>query len=772
MALPLAGSHWGLYHAESADGRVARLRGLPDDADPSPIGRGMVDTQDGPARIRAPMVRKGWLEKNSPEGAQGEGRGREPFVEVSWERAEELVANELRRVIDRYGNRAIFAGSYGWASAGRFHHAQSQLHRFLNCLGGYVRSVNTYSFASAEVAVPYMLGSFYEFLTGTSSWEDVIGNTRLLVAFGGIPTKNGQISSGGVGRHTQRAFVRRAAAAGTEFVCVSPARSDLDDVPDADWFPLRPGTDAALLLAIAHTLVTEGLDDRQFLDRYTVGVDRLTSYLLGAPDGQEKSAEWAASICEIPADRIRILARRMAATRTMLSVSWSLTRQQYGEHAYWAAITVAALLGQIGLPGGGIGFGYSATNSIGNEYRSLPFASLPQSRNGVSDFIPVARISDMLLNPGEPFDYDGRTHLYPDIRLVYWAGGNPFHHHQDLNRLCQAWQRPETIVVNEWCWTATARRADIVLPCTTPLERSDLYASPRDPVVALTQAAREPAGIARDDYEIFAGIAARLGMAEKFTEGRTQAQWIERIYEASRTTAAERGVDLPPFPALAASGPFEIPGQARPRIMLERFRADPQSHPLATESGRIELFSRRLASYGYADCPGHAAWIEPAEWLGGDTSRYPLHLLTNQPRTRLHSQLDHGIYSRESKTRGREPILINPADAAERGIRNGDVVRLFNDRGSCLAGARLSLMVRPRVMLMATGAWFDPLAPSVSGSMCVHGNPNVLTRDTGATRLSQAPIAETCLVEVKRYDGELPDITVFSSPDIIDDWSR
>ena len=163
---------------------------------------------------------------------------------------------------------------------------------------------------------------------------------------------------------------------------------------------------------------------------------------------------WASRICAVLPSESAQLARQMAAARTMISISWSLTRQHHGEHAYWAAITVAAMLGQIGLPGGGIAFGYSTTNGIGGHNTKVPGASLPQGENAVSSFIPVARISDMLLHPGEQFEYNGSSYEYPDIHLVYWAGGNPFHHHQDLNKMLEAWQKPDTIIVHEWCWNS------------------------------------------------------------------------------------------------------------------------------------------------------------------------------------------------------------------------------------------------------------------------------------------------------------------------------
>jgi biotin/methionine sulfoxide reductase len=237
----------------------------------------------------------------------------------------------------------------------------------------------------------------------------------------------------------------------------------------------------AFLLGMAHVLVSEGLEDRTFLDRYCTGYERFERYLTGRDDGQPKSPEWAAPICGVDAAEIRALARKLAATRNLLTMSWSIQRAHHGEQPYWMLITLAAMLGQIGLPGGGFGFGHGSQGGVGNPRPAgAATPELPTGKNPASTAVPSARLTDMLEHPGGEYDFNGERLRYPDIRLVYWAGGNPFHHHQDLNRLRQAWQRPDTVVVHETHWTPTARHADIVLPATTTLERNDLGGSARD----------------------------------------------------------------------------------------------------------------------------------------------------------------------------------------------------------------------------------------------------------------------------------------------------
>ena len=742
----LTANHWGTYRVETRDGRVTALHGFEQDPDPSRIGPGIVDVLDDPMRIKTPMVRKSWLEHGP--GTNGERRGRENFVEVTWDEVNGLVAEELTRVIRDHGNSAIYAGSYGWASAGRFHHAQSQLKRFLNCIGGFTSSKNTYSFAAAEVVVPHVLGTFRGHLNTTTSWDSIANDCELFVAFGGVPLKNGQITQGGTGAHVQKAGLLAAHEAGTTFVNISPLREDVDAAADAEWLAVRPGTDVALMLALCQTLRAEGLHDTAFLETYTHGYAQFAAYLDGETDGIVKSPDWASGICDIPADTIRTLARRMAASRTMISVAWALTRQDHGEQPFWAAIALAAMLGQIGRPGNGLGFGYSAMNDTGLNRHQIDYTAFPQGENPVRDFIPVARIADMLENPGGTFDYDGREYTYPDIKLVWWAGGNPFHHHQDLNRLRRAWARPDNIIANEWCWNALARHADIVLPCTTPLERQDIAMAPKDPFIVAMDKAIDPVGEARDDHEIFRGIATRLGVEDQFTDGRTPEEWLRWIWSVSRQRAAADGIELPDWDSFQRDGWFRVPAPLEPTIMLQAFRDDPQAHRLDTPSGRIEIFSDTIASFGYKDCPGHPTWMEPVEWLG-QASRDSLHLISNQPKNKLHSQLDHGAVSRAGRPNGVERVLMHPDDARDRGLIAGQMVLLTNTRGACRGELTLSRGIRRGVVQMATGAWFDP-----DGESCARGNPNVLTRDKGTSRLAQGPIAHSCLVTVVAFDPD------------------
>ncbi|MHA1107639.1 MAG: molybdopterin-dependent oxidoreductase, partial [Alphaproteobacteria bacterium] len=445
------GSHWGVFDVDVEDGRVAAAHPNKDDPDPPPLIDSFITAVHDETRIQQPMVRKGWLDDGP--GGNGAGRGAEPFVPVGWDQAMDLVSAELRRVRDEFGPEAIYAGSYGWASAGRLHQAQGTLKRFLNQFGGFTDSVGSYSYGAASVLMPHILGSNQAVNGPLTSWSSMVDNTGLLVSFGGVPLKNTQITHGGLPEHDDSLWLGRIREAAIKVVYVGPVRDDMAAIADAEWLAARPNTDTALMMGLAHTLVAEGLHDTGFLARYCTGFEKFRPYLMGEADRVAKDADWAAAITEIPAETIRDLARRMAATRTMITCCWSLQRADHGEQPYWMALTLAAMLGHIGLPGGGVGFGYGCLGGIGTPRTRIASPRLPVGSSPIDSYIPLARITDMLLNPGADYDFNGERRTYPDIHAIYWCGGNPFHHHQDINRLLRGWRRVDTVIVHEPWWT-------------------------------------------------------------------------------------------------------------------------------------------------------------------------------------------------------------------------------------------------------------------------------------------------------------------------------
>ena len=753
--------HWGTYNFSVDKNKKIQLDNWGLDSSPTEFGLGLADAAIDNLRITQPHVRKGWL--NNIGKSDGK-RGQDEFIPVSWDEAFELASKELLKTKNVYGNSAIYAGSYGWASAGRFHHAKSQVNRFFNLFGGFSSSFQSYSYAAAQTLLPHIIGlDLYTTLEEHTTWNALSEECELILMFGGMPLKNSKVSAGGVGKHVTKLGIKKCFDKGVEFINISPLIDDAPKFLKAQQVPIRPNTDTALMLALAHILIKNQSYDKDFIDKYTVGFDSFSDYVQGKKNNQECNPEWASKITNIPVKIIYELANKIITKKTMISLSWSLQRASRGEQPLWMGITLAAMLGQIGTASGGFGFGYSSVNSTGDSFDKIPWQSLPQGKNKIKDFIPVARVTDMLENPGGEFDYDGKKLTYPDIKLIYWAGGNPFHHHQDLNRLAKAWQKPNTIIVNEIWWNSQARHADIIFPANTALERNDLMLNPRDPTIVANKKAMKSYKNSKTDFEIFSGLSEKLGFLESFTEDRSELDWIKFIWNNSSKTN-QKNISFPSFEEFWEKGYFELPAPKVEKIMFNDFRKDPINFPLNTPSGKIEISSKTISDFQLSDCFSHPYWFEPYEWLG-NIDEYPLHLISNQPTHRLHGQLDNAANSQNSKINGKEPVMINSSDALERDIQDGDIVMLFNKRGRVLAGANISDSVMPGVVVLSTGAWFDP---DYALNLERHGNPNVLTKDVGTSSLSQGPTCHTTLVQVKKAKREeIVDVNIFKTPETL-----
>ena len=771
----LTGSHWGAFHAKVTDGRIASLRPWDKDPRPSPALDGILDSVYSPTRIKYPMVRRAFLEQGT--GADPAGRGDGDFVRVTWDQALDLVAKELVRVEQTYGPGATFAGSYGWKSPGKLHNCQNLLRRMMNLKGGFVNSSGDYSTGASQVIMPYVVGSL-EVYDQTTAWPVVVESTELMVFWGANPVNNCQIGWI-VPDHGAYVGLEALKKKGTKVISIDPQRTETCTYLNAEWLAPRPQTDVAMMLGIAHTLYLEKLHDEKFLARFTTGFDKFLPYLTGEADGTPKTAEWAEAICGIPAATIKDLARRFAKNRTMMASGWSIQRQHHGEQAHWMLVTLAAMLGQIGLPGGGYGLSYHYANGGTPAANSPVLSGITDgsktsqgsdwlSSSGSSS-IPVSRIVEMLENPGKPFDFNGTRANYPDVKLAYWVGGNPFAHHQDRNRMVKAWHHLETFIVHDFQWTATARRADIVLPATTSYERNDIEQIGDYSLSAIIAMKKviDPVFEARSDYDIFAAIASRLGKGDAFTEGRTEMDWIRSFYEAAMIQARGQGMEMPVFDAFWNSDDalaFPVTDVGTGYIQHKDFRDDPLLNPLGTPSGRIEIYSSAIAKMGYDDCPPHPTWMEPIERLGGPTTKYPLHIDSSHPKYRLHSQLCGTALRATYAIAGREPCWINPEDAKTRGIADGDIVRVFNDRGQILAGARITEEIRPGVIRINEGGWFDPVDPRLPGSLDRYGDVNNLTVGIGTSKLAQGNCGHTAVGDVEKYRGPVLEVDVFREP--------
>ncbi|RYH07087.1 trimethylamine-N-oxide reductase TorA [Tropicimonas sp. IMCC6043] len=757
------GSHYGFGFANVQDGRIVGMTPHESDHGPNEMFETLPDWVYSPTRIKYPMVRKGFLE-NGYESDRTE-RGKGEFVRVSWDEALDLVAAELKRVKETHGNGSIYGGSYGWKTPGLLHNCFNNLYRMLNLNGGFVDDAQTYSTGAIRVIMPYVIGGSYY---NSSAWPGIIENTELIVFWGSNPALNCRIGWQ-VPNHAGLRYLDAFKATGKPSVVVDPIRNDTAQLLGSDWIAPRQGTDVAMMLGVAHTLFSEDLHDKAFLADYCVGFDEFSAYLTGESDGTPKTAEWASEICGVDAEEIKELARLMASKRTLITMGWSIQRQDHGEQGPWMAFALACMLGYVGLPGGGADYTLHYANYGTPKGTAPTFPGFPAgvSPEGLPAPIPVSRVPWAIGNPGAEYDYDGTRYTAPDLRLVYWVGGNPMHHHQDRNKHIEYWQKPETVIVNEINWTQTARFADIVLPVCTNFEKNDMsmVSEQNVGIVAMKQAI-EPLFESRSDFEIFTEISKRLGFEQEFSEGRDEAAWLEHIYNEGLKDAQTKGVDLPDFETFWTEAPYQefpVTEEARNFVEHSKFREDPLLNPVATPSGMFEIYSRRIEGYNYEDCPGHPTWMEPVERVGGAMSdKYPLQVNTQHPTYRLHSQLDNNTALHPAyKVQNREPVFINPVDAEARGIVDGDVVRIFNDRGEVLAGAVISDTLSANHIRLSEGGWYDPLEPGVIGTLCKQGDVNVLSLDKGTSSLAQGNCGHTILAEVEKYTGEVPKVTTF-----------
>lgn len=796
-------SHFGAFEANVRNSRFEGVNAFEGDDYPSSLVNALPARTYAEDRILYPCVREDYL-KNGYKSDKSK-RGKDKFVRVSWEKALELVANEIKRTHKEFGDDSIYGGSYGWYCVGSLNNPQALLGRMLHITGGYTSRTCTYSTHAIRQITPYITGTD-ESTAKPTAYPVVIKNSECIVFWGADVVNTNQIAWG-VPDHKTYKYLKElkeeAKKRDIKFYIIDPVYNNTGMYFDAEHIKVNPTTDVALMLGIAHYLYTNKLHDEKFLRKYTYGFKQFKEYLLGnTEDKIAKTPKWASKICGVDENVIEMLAKEFASKRTMLMGGWATQRAHHGEQPNWMLITLASMLGQIGLPGGGYGCSYhysgggvpmpaAATGNAQSE-KSLNGSTGPQAEKGALSaspglsgmsrktkidgpwqkskvpVIPVSRIVECLENPGKEIKFDGNIIKYPDIRMAYWAGGNPFHHHQDRNRMIKAYQKLETFVVQDAFWTATARMADIILPCTLEQERNDITKAHSNSYIFAMKQASEPYGEAKDDYDIFTELLKHFSdkHVHAFTEGRSKMEWIEHFYNASYEKAKNSGVKMPAFKEFWEKGycEFETPEVAKKFVRFEDFRKNPIVNRLGTPSGKIEIFSKKIASYEYDNCKGHPMWFEPMEWLGSEkVDKYPLNLVSPHPKYRLHSQLNNTWLRHLEEVNGREPIWINTKDAKKRGIKSGDVVRIFNDRGQILGGAVVTEYVKEGAVRMQEGAWYDPSEAGEPGTLCRHGDVNVLIPDVGTSNLAQGNQA-TALVEIEKFKGEVPEIGIFKSP--------
>jgi len=757
-------SHYGAFYAHVREGKIVDITSQTDsDENPTVMVKSLADRNTTNSRVKYPVVRKSFLEGKR----DGSKRGKEEFVRVSWDKALDLVADSIKKAQAKGGNKALYNASYGgWAHPGAFK-PNSMAGRFFNQIGGAVRTSGEYSNGAAGQVNPSIVGDMEVYSIQTAH-EQIIKNTKVMILWGCDMYKTNRIGYS-VPNHRCYDAYEEYKKAGIKFISIDPIYTTSASEFKADWIKIRPGSDVALMLAMMNYLYKTKKYDKKFIEKYTYGFDKFLPYLLGKEDGVEKTPAWASKLTEIPEETIKQLADVMVSNRTFIAGNWSLQRAHHGEQVDWSIITLASMLGQIGLPGGG--FGFSMHYEGGGDANSGKATVGGMSQGGgdkVNIAIPASRMSDLILKPGHTVTYKGTKITYPKVEFMLSAGGSPIGHQPQINELIEAMRTLDTVVVVEPWWTPTAKMADIVLPATTTLERDDIASGmsySNDRIHAMKKIV-EPRFESKDDYEIFAALAERFNKGKKFTRGRTTKQWLERLYKRSY---ARKQMKIS-FEEFWEKGviKYDIPDSARKFVRHEAFRKDPVKNALKTETGKIQIFSDKFANFGYDDFKGHPTWFEPAEWLGNKklAKKYPLHLVSPHPTYRVHSQLDNTWVQGVHKVQGREPVRISPNDAKKFGVKDGEIVEVYNDRGAILAGVVVTNTIRDGVIAIEEGAWYSPEDNQKDVSRCNSGQVNVLTSSRPTSQMAQATTANTVLVSIRKAGTVSPNLA-YQPPKII-----
>ncbi|SDL34888.1 molybdopterin-dependent oxidoreductase [Aliiruegeria lutimaris] len=756
-------SHFGPFEAVVRDGKIVGINHMMElDGRPTEmLSHGLLDRTYDKSRINYPMVRKSYLEGWETGDTKPELRGKEEYVRVDWDTAWSLAAKALLDTATNHGNEAIFSSSYGgWSNAGSFRPNVLQ-GRLINLMGGCTNTAGDWSAGAGQVLLPRVMGDM-EVYSGQTSWEVIRDNTEVFVLVGCDPIKNNRVEYR-VADHGMYGPWEEIRDAGVKFISINPQRTASDAYLNAEWLKIIPNTDTALFLSMAYHVLEQGLEDRAYLDKYTVGADKWIAYVKGEDDGIPKTPAWAAGITGMEEAKIKELAELFATSTTQVAGSWAIQRAQHGEMAYWAIVNFQALTGKIGKPGAGLGFSWHYGNGGMPQGGNRTPVGMSQGRNFVTKVVPASRITEALENPGKEFFYNGQTNTYPDIKLIFNAGNNFMSHQQDTNRLIRALEKVDTIVSVDVWWTAATRWVDIVMPAATTLEQDDITSGgtySNDKVYAMKKVI-EPIEESLPDYEIFEGLADKLGLWAQFTDSEDKMYHIKLAYEASG--AAE---DMP-FEEFWEKGyaRMPVPAEARKWTRHGAFYEDPEGNALHTDSGKIEMYSEGIAAMEIDDCPGMPIWMEKHEYLG-NAKPGQLHVVSPHPWFRLHSQMDQSESLRALyKVQGREPVRISTEDAASRGIEDGVLVELYNDRGTVIAGAVVSDDIMPGVVSIYEGAW-----PSLdSKGRCNSGLVNFLTSTQPSSGLAQATTANTVLVEMRKCEDPEGPNRAYEKPAIIDD---
>jgi anaerobic dimethyl sulfoxide reductase subunit A len=740
----------GCYHncggrcilsAKVKDGKIMRLIADPTEEDtienpraiPCQRGRSQTRRVYSPERLKYPMKRV---------GKRGEGK----FERISWEEALDTIAGEMKRIQEKYGQESFFfmyASGENWKGPD----GRDPMRRLMRQFGGYVDYFGSYSTACYGAAMPYITGG------AGNSTNDIL-NSKLVVLFG----DNSCVTRAG-GDNIGYYYIK-AKEQGAKFISIDPLYNDTAIATEAEWLPINPGTDTALIAALAYVMVEENLYNKEFMATYAVGFDedtlpedapRNTSYIayvtgLGY-DKIAKTPEWAAAITGIPADRITKLAREIATTKPCALIQgWGWNRRAYGEVPVRALPTLAAMSGNFGISGGGPGMRPTGT--------AFKMSGVPVPANPVLPVIPVFKWPDFItrgseMTNGAEDKIRGAEKLTANMKFMWnHAGNTVINQHSDINmtkKILEDDTLLEMLVTFDVVMTPSAKFSDILLPGTTGFEAENIITGEGHSEkgshgwALFNHQIIEPMYECKGSLWIAEQLADRLGIGDIFREGHMNADdWMTDMV----TSAQETYPDFPSLEEFKKVGIYKV--VSKPTVAFQAFLADPIANPLTTASGKIEVYSAKLAAFNEpAEIPAVPEYIP--EWEGVSDplrEKYPLLMVGHHTPARSHSTFDNVDYMREAHP---QAMWINTLDAKKRGIKSGDAIKVFNDRGVVKTQAFVTNRVRPGVTSLPQGAWYTPDANGVD----TNGSVNMLTK-YHPTPLAKGNPQHTNLVQVEK----------------------
>ncbi len=689
-------------------------------------GRGYRRFVNNPERLKYPMKRV---------GKRGEGK----FERISWDEATTIIAGEIKRLTEQYGPECRFVTNNTAVTGGAFS-GDKMLKRLFNQTGGYLSYYHSVSMGNTLAATPYTYGTP---LSGNSM--DTLLDSKLVILWGHNPTE----TIFGHSNHYYQQMKRN----GTKFIVVDPRYSDTVTSYADQWIPLLPASDNALMDAMMYVIYTEKLYNADFIAKNTIGFDEdsmpegvpsgesLVSYLTGIKDGIKKTPEWAEEITKVPAKIIRELAAEYATARpAALIQGWSPQRHICGERSARASTLLAAITGNVGVSGGWAG---GAGFAGGRKFAVY----VDQKENPVKESISIMNWMDAVEAPERVTAEVGLKNaekLKAPIKMIFSLAGNYLtNQNPNVNRAAKILEdesKVELIVVSDLYMSSSAQYADLLLPETAFTERWNIGETwSNASYLILSEKLVEPDFERRSDYDWLCEVAQKLGVYDEFSEGRTEKQWIEWIW--SETQKLHKSDNLPDFKQLQKTRRFAFK-DAR-YIAFEENVKDIEKNPLNTPSGKIEIFSKRLYDMNNPEIPALSHYMPSPESFADElTEKYPLQLITWKPKNRANSTQFQNPWMQEVM---QQELWINPIDAKNRKIKQGDMIKIFNDRGIIEIPAKVTSRIIPSVVAMPNGANRKLNEKAVD----IGGCPNTLSSDR-ITALAKGNSHQTMLVEVEK----------------------